>query len=241
MCQPRSGSNFLQEILNRLLPKTRHSATYSSPSTSDPQLLSIKSHAASFPGLLNELSIYSPTQFLLPGKFILIWRDPRLCIISGFEYVRRKVAISQNDYLDSFYRPASFGLPFDCIIENYKNFINNWQISASSSLMHIHYENLMKFPRREIARVMSFLNCQWDSSLKLDVMMKEISYSLQKKMSDSEDFSSFDPILKQYFSEYKSLSEYSPLVSRVNEEMQEFIPKLGYSFKNLGQLQSESL
>ncbi len=191
---PRSGTNFLQSVLegsSGLLCKS----IYSYPKVSSKDILSLKSHTPSYEFLLDEISRYVPG-FEVPEKAILIVRDPRDVFISFYEFVRstKDVSIAQSDFLNKVsYFFATFKdhhninsrkseiAPLS-IFHAYKKHIDSWFVHREQSLdCHVvKYENLILSPEAEFQHIFDFLNL--DCVLEKDRLELKVSqYSSTKR------------------------------------------------------------
>jgi len=180
---PRSGSNFLQNVLHR------SSGFYCRPIYGElitqPHLyLSVKSHAASYAHLLDEIGRYMSGLQPAPNRYIVLWRDPRDVIISFYEYTqaRRQVRLQQSEFLVEFdyYRavPGCKGAvgPFPLtVVAAYKLFVQNWYVGQqdNDSILHVRYEELVNDPHKAFQRIFDFL-CL-DCLLRTDALSQKVA------------------------------------------------------------------
>jgi len=227
---PRSGTNFLQSVLegsSGLLCRS----LYGSPKVNQNNILSLKSHTPSYELLLDEIDRFVP-DFGTPDKFILIIRDPRDVFISFYEFVQstKDLSITQSEFINEvcyFFatfedrhkvnsRKSEFA-PLS-IFDAYKKHIDSWFVNRPPSMdCHVvKYEDLVLSPESEFQRIFDFLNL--DCSLekeRLELKVSQYSNSSRKRgaISGWRDCQ----------------SEYGELISSVSNAFKKEIKILGYS------------
>lgn len=229
---PRSGTNFLQSVLegsSGLLCRS----LYGVPKANQDEILSLKSHTTSYDLLLDEIDRFVPN-FGTPDKFILIVRDPRDVFISFYEFIQstKGLSISQSTFIyDICYFFATFEdrhkvnsrkleiAPLS-IFDAYKKHIYSWVINRPPTMqcLTVKYEELVLSPEIEFQRLFDFLNldCNLEKE-KLKLKVSQYSQTSRKRgittgWKDCKD-------------------EYEELISSVNKAFKEEIKILGYAEK----------
>ncbi len=166
---PRSGSNFLQSVLQSSSGFVCQSiyAPLREPSA---VTLSVKSHATSLEYLMDEIYRFIP-EIARPSKVLLLQRDPRDVMISFYEYVKvmRGLEISQSEFLDkcSFFYAATIDKEFKRRVDTgplnirdaYRKHVDNWFMKVPNDLdcLVVKYEDLVISPDAEFKRIFEFL------------------------------------------------------------------------------------
>ncbi len=229
---PRSGSNFLQSVV---FQSTGYycGSLYGNRPVDLRTVFMFKSHALSFPYLLDEIDRYYPHAHG-PEKTILLVRDPRDVMISFYEYVKvtKKIEILQDEFL----RAISFEYAF-CnnarvetfkrrtdleplnIGDAYKRHVNNWFVRQDVSSEHliVRYEDLIDSPVESFGLIFDFLESESELS-------KEATGKLVSLYSNEER-----PRGKAYG--WKDNQSHRVLIEMTNQELSQCIDALGYSFK----------
>ncbi len=190
---PRSGSNFLQSVLQGS-SGIRCQSIYGPSSEDTDTILSLKSHAISYEYLLDEIHRFIP-KVTQPSKLLLLYRDPRDVMISFLEYtqVNRKVQIPQEDFLENvsfFYAAGTIDKTFErkveygpmSIIDVYKKHIRKWFIDKPDSLdcLVVKFEDLVLSPDKGFKRIFDFL--ELDCSLAKELLDVKVSQYDQARM-----------------------------------------------------------
>jgi len=175
---PRSGSNFLQNVLEQssgMACRSRYARLRINPC----EYLTLKSHAIS-PAMLNEeIRLQGLRKADTPSKIIWLIRDPRDVMISFYEYTQseRGVAISQDDFLAKvdyhwatfahMQQPVPYLLTFPrraaveplSVGEAFSAFRRNWSEHArrTGEVLQVRYEDLVDRPRETFATVFQYL------------------------------------------------------------------------------------
>lgn len=187
---PRSGSNFLQSVLQGSSGFLCQSIYGPYPDDTEP-VLSLKSHAISLEHLLDEINRLLP-DVSQPSKIILLPRDPRDVMISFFEFtqVRRNIILRQENFLDISYFYASTidktserkieYTPLN-ITEAYKSHIKNWFVNKPEHLdcLTLRYEDLVQSPNKHFQHLFEFLNL----NCSIATEMLEVKVSLYSQTS----------------------------------------------------------
>lgn len=188
---PRSGSNFLQMIL-QASSGLQCQSIYVPVSTSTEPVLSLKSHAVSLHYLFDEILRFIPDTSSSPSKIILLQRDPRDVLISFFEYTqaKRNIQVSQEEFLNNvcYFYASTIDKTFERkleyaplnIIQAYKKHIENWFIKRPDDIdcLVVKFEDLILSPGPEFQRIFDFLqlNCSLAKEL-IDVKVSQYSQS----------------------------------------------------------------
>jgi hypothetical protein len=168
---PRSGSNFLQSVVQGS-SGLRCRSVYAFPHVQPQYILSLKSHALSFGHLLDEISRLVPDA-PPPQKLVVLFRDPRDVMVSFYEFlqVRKDVQIPQVDFLEGVsyfyatYKDRDMALarrseyaPIS-IAESYRKHVRNWVVEPPNDLdcLTVRYEDLVLSPEIEFQRIFDFL------------------------------------------------------------------------------------
>ncbi|MGD9971488.1 MAG: sulfotransferase domain-containing protein [Desulfatirhabdiaceae bacterium] len=170
---PRSGSNFLQTVLEKS-SGFRCCSLYS-PRPADPEyVLSLKSHALSPDYLYDEIKRYLP-RAQNPEKIIFLRRDPRDVMISFYEFVLnlKQIKIEQNVFLHNVCYQYAFDSNPPMVQSSrrkvetspmniqaaYQRHIEAWVSSRPDDLdiLDVSFENLVSNPENEFKRIFDFL------------------------------------------------------------------------------------
>ena len=166
---PRSGSNFMQSILTHSTGMNNISIYGQSPSSFIP-LLTVKSHAPSPEYLEDEYQRLLETESL-PGRIILLKRDPRDVMISFYEYTQtqRGTTISQEDFLEniSFFYASTIDKTHSrrietsplTVLEAYRKHIHTWFADRSPALpvLELSYEDMVTKPKESFRAALDYL------------------------------------------------------------------------------------
>jgi tetratricopeptide (TPR) repeat protein len=163
---PRSGSNFLQNVL--AASSSLHSQSiYGHMPEDTAHVLTLKSHSPSMQHFTDEWSALTKIK-KLPRKAIILIRDPRDIMVSFREFAEAKrcITISQEDFLDGtdyfFAAGPQRRVHQDplSIADAYTEFVNTW-IEHRNDLpflnMIVRYEDLVSSPEETFSRLFDFL------------------------------------------------------------------------------------
>lgn len=230
---PRSGSNFLQSVLEAS-SNIRCRSIYRYPRVDPHRMLSLKSHSLSYQYLLDEISRLVPDS-PFPEKLILLHRDPRDVMISLYEFVqvRKGIRINQSEFLDDvdfFY--ATFqdrdmtlhrGVEYSpiSIAESYQKYVHNWFVNkpGDQECLPVAFEDLVLSPRDAFQRIFDFL--ELDCSLAEERLVVKVS-----------QYSQEDRPRGKVGSWRVCQDKYLDLISAVNTSIQTEIRLLGYEDLN---------
>lgn len=187
---PRSGSNFLQNVIQE--STGLFSCSIYSPRPADPNsVFTFKSHALSPSGLKDEIQRYYGRELPL-DKIIVLKRDPRDVMCSFFEFVsnRKQVSIPQEDFLDA----VSFEFAFDntpasvlhskrkvdlqpfSIAQAFAYFAKSWLLPfqhQTDNLLMVSYEDLVLDPKESFQRIFDFLGIS--DPIKMETLKRPVS------------------------------------------------------------------
>jgi hypothetical protein len=226
---PRSGSNFLQQVIESSSGLTCRSL-YAVPHDAPHKVLNFKSHALSYAHLLDEVTrLVGPVD--APEKIIVLQRDPRDVMISFYEFVqtRKEIAVPQEDF---FHHICFFWTAFvdkDRILERrvelaplsiaeaYRRHVQKWfvQPDFEGNVLRVRYERLVEAPEVEFDRIFRYLELDCELARdSLDVMVSQYSKTSWQRGRPSR--------WRQY------MDRYPALLSAVNDYASEEIRLLGY-------------
>lgn len=168
---PRSGSNFLQRVVETSSGLTCQSL-YALPHRNPEALFNVKSHALSYAHLLDESTrLVGNTD--APAKIIVLQRDPRDVVISFYEFVqaRKKIDVSQEEFFHHICFFWATYLSKDRVLERtveleplsiadaIQRHVRNWfeQPVFEGEILRVHYERLVTDPQTEFERIFRFL------------------------------------------------------------------------------------
>lgn len=228
---PRSGSNFLQHVLESSSGMLCHSL-YGNTKCDPSEVLCFKSHAISLPYLTDEVNRLISTASR-PNKFLLLQRDPRDVMISFYEFAqkRKDISIPQGEFLDrvAFHYVLSHGTRIQTwrrkveiaplsIADAYRRHVEQWFINIPPGLdcLTVRYESLVRTPHTEYGRIFRFLG--------LSCQLAE--YAIQERV---RQFSRNKRERGVAHGWTKCESIYGELISQVNDKLQTEIKALGYS------------
>lgn len=221
---PRSGSNFLQFIIEKS-SGLRCQSIYGEICNSPNYLLSLKSHAITYEYLLYEINCLLPC-VSKPGKIILLHRDPHDVMISYYEYTQtqNKVQIDQGEFLnkDDYFLAAliirNVRYTLLSVGQAYKQHVRSWFVEPlpdNLDYLIVKYENLVHDPQKEFRRIFDFF---------------ELKCSLAEQFLDVK-VSLYSPELQQRGLAYgwkNKISRYKTLLKSVDYALQDEIDALGY-------------
>lgn len=181
---PRSGSNFLQNVLRASSGRAARSI-YDDPRDA-PGAFSLKSHAPTRAYLRDEarrLLDLDPTR---SRKLILV-RDPRDVMISFFEYTQHKQAtrIGQRHFVGSYDFFLAAPIDRHCrrraetsalsVIDAYRKWLRDWAMtSPSNNELVVRYEALVSQPQATFAQLFAHLglHCELASEVLGEVVSR---------------------------------------------------------------------
>jgi len=228
---PRSGSNFLQHVLESSSGMLCRSL-YSNTTFDSGDVLCLKSHAISMPYLLDEVNrlVSRPRR---PNKFMVLQRDPRDVMISFYEFAqkRKDISIPQREFMDrvAFHYVLSHGTRIETwrrkveiaplsIADAYRRYVEQWFVNRAQGLdcLTVRYESLVRAPEAEYGRIFRFLGltCQLDQG------------AVEKRV---QEFSREGRERGVAHGWTKCESTYGELISEVEDELEAEIRVLGYS------------
>ncbi|NRB19370.1 MAG: sulfotransferase domain-containing protein [Rhodobacteraceae bacterium] len=168
---PRSGSNFLQNIVRDNTKQLGCASIYQSLSLTTPKIL-LKSHALNFGVLRKELTTLwdiAPPRF----KRIVLVRDPRDVFISLYDYVTALHGAEIDpatfliiDFYWHLYRPHMNGLVRGkqtralTVLQAYQTWFRTWITGADKfpRALHVRFEELVSDPQTGFAPVFKLLD-----------------------------------------------------------------------------------
>ena len=227
---PRSGSNYLQNVLGAST-KLYCSSLYS-PRPKDPEcVLSFKSHALSPKYLYDELNRYYPGIKPL-SKIIWLKRDPRDVMVSFYEFLKYKknIFVKQEEFLNGIdYDYAFVGdsnnvysylrknetSPMS-IADAYISHVKSWTEIKNSGLeiLEIAYEDLVENPLESFNSIFQFLEI--DATLNYEVLPQKVSLYSKESRKRGVPYG------------WKSNNIHTQLIEQVNEKLSNCITMLGY-------------
>ena len=164
---PRSGTNFLQNVV-RNSSKRLINNMYNLEDDPDAHLI-IKSHAPSYPHLLGEVGQFAQGISSLPGRFIIIWRDPRDMMISYYEFMKSRfgIEVAQADFLQATtYHRRQPGFEELSIEQAFRLFVSAWHKPnydvgdgglQNRVAINLRHEDVTGDPQTWFGRVFEFL------------------------------------------------------------------------------------
>jgi tetratricopeptide (TPR) repeat protein len=182
---PRSGSNFLQNVISES-SGCASASIYSQSGRFNPlQNLTVKSHAIDYDHLQHEMqSVKLQAPF---PKVIILFRDPRDVLRSFFEYVnvQRDIQLSPDFFLKHCSYGFATGIPnwsLDrtdgslTVMEAFKRFVSCWtekNILKETDVLTVFYEDLCLKPFEAFSSLFEFLNLK--CSLNMDAIKKKVA------------------------------------------------------------------
>ena len=235
---PRSGSNFLQQIL-RDNSDLKTSSLYGSASNVR-EADNLKSHAISHEYLQAELSLITG-RYDQNVKILVLFRDPRDVMISFYNYAiaRKIIDVPHNQFLDLDWflifgysqstrvhmrrhhlTPISVG-------DAYQIFVNSWlKVFNESPMQNIilcKYEDIMANFDEEARRLLQFFKTDLDPPSRFKDRVKKptqlVALYSQEERPRGEAFGSQRAEIRD---------QYSKLVASVEERFDNEIRLLGY-------------
>jgi hypothetical protein len=226
---PRSGSNFLQNVLaaSSGLPLR----SFHSPVENMRELChyGLKSHAISSDWLADEFS-RTTLNYKYPEKIIYVYRDPRDVMISFYEFVQhmKGVTLDQASFLTKVsYIYATYtdkdpvlgrtnSMQPMSVLDGYRAHYQNWMVRAGSKSYHIvKYEDLVTMPEVTFQGIFDFLELKCDLSAE----------ALGQKVSQYDSRSRKRGGVSGW---KKNLKKYDGIISSVEEQLSEEIEYLSY-------------
>lgn len=225
---PRSGSNFLQTVLQGA-SGLRCQSIYAPLLNDSEPVLSLKSHAVSLEYLFDEIHRFISKE-PRPSKIVLLYRDPRDVMISFYEYTQaqKNTQISQSEFLNNYdyflaapidrecrrkveYAPISVG-------QAYKKHVRRWFVEPLPDHLDclvVKYEDLVQEPQQEFQRIFDFLGLK--CSLVEQIVDVQVSQYSSEPRQRGQAYG-----WKDNFPRYKALLE------EVNLALRDEIIVLGY-------------
>lgn len=231
VCFPRSGSNFVQTVIEKS-SGLRCCSFYSPRPVDHESVLSFKSHALSPDYLCDEIKRYMPDA-PNPVKIILLRRDPRDVMISFYEFVLnlKQITIKQEDFLhDICYHYAFDSNPFTVqssrrktetipmnIMTAYHRHIESWisKRPIDLDILDVSYEKIVCNPEIEFKRIFEFLEIS--TSLDINSLGIKVSQYSEEKRPRAIAYG------------WKMNSTHTTLITSVDESLKEQIKILGYA------------
>lgn len=226
---PRSGSNFLQNVLaaSSGLPLR----SFHSPYENMRELChyGLKSHAISSDWLADEFS-RTTLNYKYPEKIIYVYRDPRDVMISFYEFVQhiKGVRLEQTSFLNQVsYIYATYtdkdpvlgrtsGIEPMSVLDGYKAHYKNWILRAKSNSYYIvKYEDLVTIPEVTFQGIFDFLELK--CNLSTDALFQQVSQydSKSRKRGSVHGWKN-------------NQDKYHGIISSVEEQLSEEIEYLDY-------------
>jgi hypothetical protein len=178
---PRSGSNFLQNVLEKS-SGIHNSTIYTNFEAWENVTHTVKSHSLSLDNLKREWKTFLVNR-PFPNKAIVLLRDVRDIMISFYEYVQavHKCNIEQDDFLTKVDYAYAANLRYNAsfyhisVADAYNTFMKNWVQSDPDEInvLIIHYEDLLTNPKIEFQKIFNFL--ELDCTLAQDTLSEKVS------------------------------------------------------------------
>jgi hypothetical protein len=227
---PRSGSNFLQTVLEK--SSGLKCCSFYSPRPKDSEhILSFKSHALSPEYLQDEISRYIPGSHK-PEKIIFLRRDPRDVMISFYEFVLdlKKINIRQDLFLHNICYHYAFDSNPPMVQSSrrkvetspmniqaaFQRHIQAWVTDrpAKLDILDVSYENLVNNPENEFKRIFDFL--EMDASLNKEALKIKVSQYSDENRPRGVAYG------------WKNNSHHTKLIYNSNRHLKKEIDLLGY-------------
>lgn len=227
---PRSGSNFLQNVLEKSSGQVCGSL-YGAVWSKRGHHLNVKSHAFSRVWLLDEINRYTKVSDNNP-KVMCIFRDPRDVMISFWNFVQYKknIVVAQDKFIDHMaYDYATFTSKdpvLDRRVEwsplsvgdSYREHYRNWMLQdESKNFTKFKFEKLLTSPHLEFKRLFDFLgiNCE----LAEEALAERVSlYGGDKGRKRGQQYG-----WKANYNKYKAI------IDKVEQDYSDIIDGLGYT------------
>jgi len=226
---PRSGSNFVQSILegsSGLRCRSIYAGHHDSPLC----VLSFKSHATSYEYLLDEIErlLSSVSE---PSKLILLHRDPRDVMISFYEYaqMQKNAQIEQSEFVNNYDYFLAAPIDREClrkvdysplnVSQAYQKHVMNWFSGPLPAIDYIavRYEDLVHEPQGEFQRIFDFLELRCPLAEHLLGVKVSLYSSSRRSRGQACGWKNVDT--SRYYDE---------LLREVNHVLQDEIIALGY-------------
>ena len=223
---PRSGSNFLQNVLRK--SSGYNAQSIYAPINKQDKLINLKSHAPTRAYLYDETRRLLGINSEISKKIILI-RDPRDVMISFYEYTKfqKHDSFSQEFFCNQYDYFLAAPIDRNCkrreerspltVICAYRKHLNEWIIhtSAGSNELVVRYESLLEDSGGTFAKIFEFLclECTLDSN-SLDEKISLYSNETRER-GTIEGW-------KHLFSDYQSI------IAAVEDNLKNEISALGY-------------
>ena len=227
---PRSGSNFLQNVLRK--STDLYCCSFYAPRPKNPQcVFSFKSHALSPKYLNDEIKRYYPAM-KIPEKIIWLKRDPRDVMISFYEFLKfkKKIVVEQSNFLNGIdYDYAFVGDSINVhsylrkidiaplsIIDAYIRHVSSWLEIRDNTFdfLEVSYENLVENPNKFFKIIFNFLEV--DVALNIKSLSKKVSLYSNESRKRSQAYG------------WKKSKTHSCLIEQVNDKLSKYISMLGY-------------
>lgn len=226
---PRSGSNFVQNILRRNSEGVDCASIYAGGYLDAPQLF-LKSHALDPATLMAELSglwnIETP-----PARLIILVRDPRDVFLSLYDYVAglRRTEIDperflETDYYWYFFQPDVLGIIRDAahagarsVLQAYRDWYRSWitEDTGQDGALHLRYEDLTLTPQRAFASVFELLDLPRPATLAALDDLVSLNGDSPRRRSQPQGWRS-------------APGKYAPIIAGIEEALAHEIAALGY-------------
>ena len=230
---PRSGTNFLQSVLQGS-SGMKCQSMYSNVIEDSNEILSLKSHAFSKASLFDEINRLIPDLSYQSNeqkkKVISIFRDPRDVMPSFYDFVswRKNASIPQKDFLKTCYFFATYqerhkmmdrGSEFQSvnIKQAYKKHVANWyrKDNKDIELYTVKYEDLVLCPDIAFKGIFEFL--ELDCQLAKEMLGRKVA-----------EFSGTARKRGVAYGWKAKMSNYAELIESVNEHLSREITAMGY-------------
>lgn len=226
---PRSGSNFLQSVLDASSGLPHRS--FHNPQVNMRELshYGLKSHAISPEWLADEFN-RTTLNYKYPEKIIYVYRDPRDVMISFYEYVQhiKGVVIDQSKFLENVsYVYATYSdihpvlgrknsMEPMSVVDGYRLHYDNWMCRKKSQAHYlVKYEDLLTCPESTFKGVFDYLELECD----LD------SNALSKKVSQ---YDYGNRVRGEVCGWKKNAEKYAAMIDSVNDLLKDEIKYLSY-------------
>ena len=228
---PRSGSNFLQNVIRNNSAQVGCVSIYQTGQKMYDPKLCLKSHALDSTTLKTELTeIWGITA--RPRRHIVLLRDPRDVFISLYDYVagQRKTTVDPQSFLTTdfywyLFRPPILELIRDgthaqakTVLQAYREWYQSWVIdpSMATEILYLRYEDLVTNPTAAFTRVFGWLSEPTVTTWKgLETLVSQNGES-QRKRGKARGWRQASPL-------------YQPILSQIESELKTEIAELGYA------------
>jgi hypothetical protein len=224
---PRSGSNFLQNVLSSSVPNIHAHSIYSNGVFSKPTTC-LKSHALDRSGVRTELTGFWAFD-KAPASHIVLVRDPRDMFLSIYDYIKtmRGVDITATNFLSTdfywtFFTPTALEIMRDAnhanactLLDAYRTWLHSWIIQPPANQVRLRFEDILSDPKGPLTKAFGALGHKAPAKLQ----------GVQTMVS--QHGTSGRPRGKAY-GRRNAPSQYEPYLKRITSALADEIKELGY-------------